>query len=43
VNKWTNTDEEYMVGFRYIISKWFAVSTHYDSDMDAGGGIILTY
>ena len=38
-----NTDKEYTVGFRYIISKWFALSTHYDSDMGLGGGITLTY
>ncbi|HUS02127.1 MAG TPA: multicopper oxidase domain-containing protein [Chitinophagaceae bacterium] len=38
-----NTDKEYMAGFRYIISKWFAVSTHYDSDMAAGAGITITY
>ena len=38
-----NTDKEYAVGFRYIISKWFAVSTHYDSDMGLGAGITLTY
>ena len=38
-----NTDKEYMAGFRYIISKWFAVSAHYDSDMGAGAGITITY
>jgi CopA family copper-resistance protein len=38
-----NSDKEYMTGFRYIISKWFAVSTHYDSDMGIGAGITLTY
>ena len=38
-----NTDKEYMAGFRYIISKWFALSTHYDSDMGLGAGITLTY
>ena len=38
-----NTDKEYMAGFRYIVSKWFAVSTHYDSDMGFGAGITLTY
>jgi hypothetical protein len=38
-----NTDKEYMAGFRYIISKWFAVSTHYDSDMGAGAGITISY
>ena len=38
-----NTDKEYMAGFRYIVSKWFAVSTHYDSDMGLGAGITITY
>lgn len=38
-----NTDKEYMVGMRYIVSKWFALSTHYDSDMGLGAGITLTY
>jgi len=38
-----NTDKEYRAGFRYIITKWFSVSTHYDSDMGLGGGITLTY
>ena len=40
-NMMGNTDKEYMVGFRYIISKWFALSTHYDSDMGLGAGITL--
>jgi CopA family copper-resistance protein len=38
-----NTDKEYAAGFRYIISKWLAASTHYDSDMGLGAGITLTY
>jgi CopA family copper-resistance protein len=38
-----NTDKEYMIGFRYIMSKWLALSTHYDSDMGLGAGITLTY
>ena len=38
-----NSDKEYMAGFRYILSKWFALSTHYDSDMGAGAGITVTY
>ena len=38
-----NTDKEYMAGFRYVINKWFALSTHYDSDMGLGAGITLTY
>lgn len=38
-----NTDKEYMAGFRYVVSKWLALSTHYDSDMGLGAGITLTY
>ena len=38
-----NTDKEYTVGFRYIVSKWFALSTHYDSDMGYGAGVTITY
>jgi CopA family copper-resistance protein len=38
-----NTDKEYMAGFRYIVSKWMALSTHYDTDMGLGAGITLTY
>src|SRR5678816_4121451 len=37
-----NTDKEYAVGFRYIVSKWFALSTHYDSDMGYGAGVTIT-
>lgn len=38
-----NTDKEYMAGFRYIMTKYISLSTHYDSDMGWGGGITLTY
>ena len=38
-----NTDKEYMVGFRYITTKWLALSTHYDSDMGYGAGITIIY
>jgi CopA family copper-resistance protein len=38
-----NTDKEYMVGLRYIITKYFSISTHYDSDMGYGAGITITY
>ena len=37
------TDKEYMAGFRYIVSKYFSLSTHYDSDMGWGGGVTLVY
>ena len=38
-----NTDKEYTVGFSYILAKWFALSTHYDSDLGAGAGVTFTY
>lgn len=38
-----NTDKEYMAGFRYILTKYISVSTHYDSDMGLGAGITITY
>jgi CopA family copper-resistance protein len=38
-----NSDKEYATGLRYIATKYISVSTHYDSDMGAGGGITFTY
>jgi hypothetical protein len=38
-----NTDKEYMLGFRYIITKYISASTHYDSDMGFGAGLTVTY
>ncbi len=38
-----NTDKEYMLGARYIVSKYFSVSAHEDSDMGLGAGITFTY
>lgn len=43
LNWMVNTDKEYMIGMRYIITKTFSVSTHYDSDMGYGAGITITY
>lgn len=43
LNIMLNTDKEYAAGFRYIITKYFSFSTHYDSDMGYGAGIKLTY
>ncbi len=43
MNFMANTDKEYMGGLRYIVTKYFSLSTHYDSDMGYGGGITLTY
>jgi hypothetical protein len=42
-NLMINTDKEYMAGFRYIISKYFSASTHFDSDMGLGAGVTITY
>ncbi|HKG05653.1 MAG TPA: multicopper oxidase domain-containing protein [Pedobacter sp.] len=38
-----NTDQEYMAGLRYIVTKNFGISAHYDSDMGSGAGITLNY
>lgn len=38
-----NTDREYMVGGRYILTKYLSLSTHYDSDMGWGAGVTFTY
>ena len=38
-----NTDREYMYGLRYILTKNFALSGHYDSDMGWGVGVRVTY
>lgn len=42
-NFMVNTDKEYMAGFRYIFTRNFSLSTHYDSDMGMGAGITLSY
>lgn len=38
-----NTDKEYMTGFKYIVTRNFGISTHYDSDMGIGFGTTLSY
>ncbi len=38
-----NTDKEYALGMRYILTKYFNLSTHYDSDMGLGAGITIAY
>lgn len=38
-----NTDFEYSIGSRYILTKYWSLSAHYDSDMGLGGGIAFTY
>ncbi|MEP6947706.1 MAG: hypothetical protein ABI863_00465 [Ginsengibacter sp.] len=42
-NFMVNTDKEYAVGFRYVVRKWLALSSHYDSDMGLGPGVTLIY
>ncbi len=42
-NFMVNSDKEHMAGFRYVASKYFSWSTHYDSDMGFGAGITITY
>jgi CopA family copper-resistance protein len=42
-NFMVNTDKEYMAGLRYILTKYLALSTHYDSDMGLGAGVTLSY
>jgi CopA family copper-resistance protein len=43
LNLMANTDKEYMVGFRYVVGKYWSLSSHYDSDMGLGAGITITY
>ncbi len=38
-----NSDKEYMAGFRYVITKYIGLSTHYDSDMGFGAGVTFSY
>lgn len=38
-----NTDYEYTVRTRYIMTKYFSLSAHYDSDMGFGAGLAITY
>lgn len=38
-----NTDLEYAIGSRYLLTKYVAASTHYDSDMGVGVGLTITY
>lgn len=38
-----NSDLEYSAGLRYILTKYFSLSGHYDSDMGIGAGVTVTY
>jgi CopA family copper-resistance protein len=43
LNMMWNTDKEYAAGLKYVVRNWFAISTHYDSDMGYGAGVTLNY
>jgi len=38
-----NTDKEYNIAFRYMISKYLSISTNYDSDYKWGAGLTWHY
>lgn len=38
-----NSDMEYALGARYILTKYISASSHYDSDMGVGVGLTITY
>ena len=38
-----NSDKEYMVGAKYIVTRNLAPAVHYDSDMGWGVGITVSY
>jgi len=38
-----NSDLEYMGRLRYIVKNWVAITTHYDSDMGWGAGLMVSY
>ncbi len=38
-----NSDREYTLGAKYILTKYVSLSSHYDSDMGWGGGLTFTY
>lgn len=38
-----NTDKEYMLGLRYILTRHLSVGVHYDSDMGPGAGLNVMY
>jgi hypothetical protein len=43
LNFMVNTDKEYMVGGKYILSRNVSLSSHYDSDMGFGAGLTFNY
>ena len=43
LNFMVNTDKEYMVGGKYILTRNLSLSSHYDSDMGFGAGLTFNY
>jgi len=43
LNLTANSDKEYAIGGRYILTKCFSLSSHYDSDMGFGVGLTVIY
>jgi len=43
MNWMVNTDQEYLVGLKYILTKNISLTANYDSDFGVGGGITITY
>ena len=43
MNLMLNSDKEYMLGYRYILTRYWSLSTHYDSDMGFGFGATFNY
>lgn len=38
-----DTDKKYMAGFRYVAGNYISLSTHYDSNMSWGAGVVIAY
>lgn len=38
-----NTDKEYTIGFRYMVARYFSISSNYDSDYKWGLGLTFHY
>jgi hypothetical protein len=43
LNFMVNTDKEYMIGGKYILTRNVSLSSHYDSDMGFGAGLTFNY
>jgi len=43
LNFLVNSDREYAVGLRYVVTKYVSISSHYDSDMGFGAGVTISY